>query len=240
MGRLWFICRFHPQSVCSPDGVISTNFELFPRLREARHAGLSDLCQTRRLYPGWLTGRCPRRRSGVTGQDYLFLISLRAGLRTGGLQGRHSGPTFRDAAAGIPCRSVDVEIALHVEYCAAWGLMRPPWRSLPEGKRRPMPIPAYVLRKGRAGAIARPLTLRLPRLHIGFMAEDRGAGWWRIRRTRRDDNPYLAGRDVCPERRVIRPAVHWPTGAAPRPPLKSRGRRRTLSPSRRTFEQATR
>jgi thiaminase/transcriptional activator TenA len=82
------------------------------------------------------------------GQDYLFLIHF---ARAYGLAAYKSTDLddIRQAAAAMTA-ILDVEMGLHVEYCARWGLDEAAMRALPEDAAT-MAYTRYVLEAGTAG-----------------------------------------------------------------------------------------
>ncbi|MHA1535988.1 MAG: TenA family protein [Alphaproteobacteria bacterium] len=82
------------------------------------------------------------------GQDYLFLIHF---ARAYGLA-VYKSDTLEDMRAGAASLSaiLDVEIDLHVKFCAGWGLDQPAMAALPED-RATTAYTRYVLEAGLAG-----------------------------------------------------------------------------------------
>jgi thiaminase/transcriptional activator TenA len=82
------------------------------------------------------------------GQDYLFLIHF---ARAYGLAVYKSDTLddMRYAANGL-ANILDVEMGLHVTYCAEWGLSEAEMARLPEA-RETMAYTRYVLERGLAG-----------------------------------------------------------------------------------------
>jgi len=82
------------------------------------------------------------------GQDYLFLIHF---ARAYGLAAYKSTDLddLRQAAAAMTA-ILDIEMGLHVDYCAGWGLDEAAMRSLPEDNAT-MAYTRYVLEAGNAG-----------------------------------------------------------------------------------------
>jgi len=81
-------------------------------------------------------------------QDYLFLIQF---ARAYGLA-VYKSDTLADmrAAAGAVSTILDVEMGLHVKYCAGWGLTEAEMEALPEASAT-MAYTRYVLEKGHQG-----------------------------------------------------------------------------------------
>lgn len=99
----------------------------------------------RQLGQGTLPEACFRH---YLGQDYLFLIHF---ARAYGLAVFKSDSLaeMRQAAA-IVNGLLDVEMRLHVEFCAGWGLSETEMEALPEATAT-MAYTRYVLEKGLAG-----------------------------------------------------------------------------------------
>ncbi|MFP6732600.1 MAG: thiaminase II [Rhodospirillales bacterium] len=99
-------------------------------------AGLGD---------GTLPGPCFRH---YLGQDYLFLIQF---ARAYGLAAYKSTSLedIRQAARGLHA-IIDLEMDLHVEFCASWGLSRADMEALPEAVET-MAYTRFVLETGLAG-----------------------------------------------------------------------------------------
>ena len=82
------------------------------------------------------------------GQDYLFLIHFARAHALAAYKAEDL-EDIRGAAAGLTA-IVDVEMGLHVEYCAGWGLGEADMKALPEDSAT-MAYTRYVLEKGHAG-----------------------------------------------------------------------------------------
>ncbi len=82
------------------------------------------------------------------GQDYLFLVHI---ARAYGLAA-YKAETLHDIRQAAVALSaiVDVEMGLHVEFCAAWGLSEADMARLPEDDAT-LAYTRYVLEKGNAG-----------------------------------------------------------------------------------------
>ena len=82
------------------------------------------------------------------GQDYLFLIHF---ARAYGLAAYKSTDLddLRQAAAAMAA-ILDVEMGLHIDYCAGWGLDEAAMRAMPEDTAT-MAYTRYVLAAGSAG-----------------------------------------------------------------------------------------
>lgn len=119
-------------------------------------------------------------------QDYLFLIHF---ARAYGLA-VYKSETLEDmrAAAGAISAIVDVEMDLHVKYCADWGLTEAEMATVPEDPAC-MAYTRFVLERGMAGDIM-DLHTALSPCAVGYgvigkkLADDPG--------TKREGNPYLS------------------------------------------------
>ena len=83
-------------------------------------------------------------------QDYLFLIQF---ARAHGLA-VYKSETIEDmrAAAGVISSILDIEMGLHVQYCADWGLTEAEMATVPEDPAC-MAYTRFVLERGMAGDI---------------------------------------------------------------------------------------
>lgn len=119
-------------------------------------------------------------------QDYLFLIQF---ARAYGLAAFKSQTIedLREAKAGLAA-ILDVELGLHVEFCAGWGLSEAELARLPEATAT-LAYTRYVLERGLAGTLL-DLQVALAPCILGY-AE---IGEWLMAQpfTRRDGNPYEA------------------------------------------------
>jgi thiaminase/transcriptional activator TenA len=99
----------------------------------------------RQLADGSLDQACFRH---YLGQDYLFLIHF---ARAYGLA-VYKAETLADmrAAAATVSALLDVEMKLHVEFCAGWGLSEAEMEALPEATAT-MAYTRFVLERGLAG-----------------------------------------------------------------------------------------
>ena len=157
---------------------------LFARLKAA---GLDDWERytghafVRRLADGSLPEACFRR---YLGQDYLFLIHL---ARAYGLAvyKSESLADMRRAAASLMA-ILDVEMKLHVEYCAGWGLGEAEITTLEEA-RETMAYTRYVIEKGLAGDLL-DLHVALAPCIVGYA--EIGLRLKTDPATRLDGNPY--------------------------------------------------
>jgi len=99
---------------------------------------------------------------------------------------------------------VDTEMALHVEYCAGWGLTEAEMEALPEASAT-MAYTRYVLEKGHQGDLL-DLYVALAPCVIGY--GEIGARLASDPATKRDGNPYgswidmYAGEDYQPAARA--------------------------------------
>jgi len=206
--------------------------ELFPRLREAGTQAWSDYVR-HAFVSGLADGTLPEaafRR--YLGQDYLFLIHFARAYALAAYKA-DTLADIRDAAAGIHA-IVDVEMALHVEYCAAWGLDEAAMEVLPEATAT-MAYTRYVLEKGAQGDLL-DLYVALAPCIIGY--GEIGSRLVADPATRRDDNPYLSWIEMYAGDEY-QAAVHA-HGAALDRLWKSRAGGERLKSLERTFEQATR
>lgn len=163
---------------------------LFNRLRQdcaAEWSAYTDHAFVRGLDDGSLPEAAFRH---YLGQDYLFLIHF---ARAYGLAAYKADDLddIRAAAATISA-IVDVEMALHVDYCAGWGLTEAEMQALPEDPAC-MAYTRYVLERGQAGDLL-DLQIALAPCVIGYgeiglrLAADPA--------TVRDGNPYAAWIDM--------------------------------------------
>ncbi|UUX50838.1 thiaminase II [Nisaea acidiphila] len=120
------------------------------------------------------------------GQDYLFLIHF---ARAYGLA-VYKSDRLEDmrAASAVISGILDVEMGLHVEYCAGWGLTEPEMAALPEDPAC-MAYTRFVLERGMAGDVL-DLHVALAPCVVGYGVI--GARLASDPATQRDDNPYLA------------------------------------------------
>jgi len=204
---------------------------LFPRLRAASPSWDSYVAHP--FVDGIGDGSLPEKAfRHYLGQDYLFLIHFARAYALAAYKA-DTLADIRDAAAGMSA-IVDTEMALHVEYCAGWGLGEAEMEALPEASAT-MAYTRYVLEKGHQGD-ALDLYVALAPCVIGYgeigarLASDPG--------TRRDGNAYIpwiemyAGEDYQPVARAHGETLDrlWQRRAG-------QGRLEDLC---RTFEQATR
>ncbi|MDP6708735.1 MAG: thiaminase II [Alphaproteobacteria bacterium] len=100
-----------------------------------------------RLSDGSLPEACFRH---YLGQDYLFLIHFARAYALA-IYKSETLAEMRQAAA-IVQGLLDVEMSLHVEYCAGWGMSEAEMEALPEATAT-MAYTRYVLEKGLSGDI---------------------------------------------------------------------------------------
>lgn len=159
---------------------------LFARLRAACPAeweAYVDHPFVRRLADGSLDEACFRH---YLGQDYLFLIHF---ARAYGLA-VYKAETLADmrAAAATVSALLDVEMKLHVEFCAGWGLSEAEMEALPEATAT-VAYTRFVLERGMAGDVLDLHTALAPCVvgygEIGRRLLDDSA-------TKLEGNPYRA------------------------------------------------
>lgn len=123
------------------------DLELFPRLRAASPSWASYVAHP--FVAGIQDGSLPEAAfRHYLGQDYLFLIHFARAYALAAYKA-DTLADIRDAAAGMSA-IVDTEMALHVEYCAGWGLSEAEMEALPEASAT-MAYTRYVLEKGHQG-----------------------------------------------------------------------------------------
>ena len=123
-------------------------------------------------------------------QDYLFLIHF---ARAWALAVYKAGDLAGMRAASATLNGLlDVEMGLHIQYCAGWGLDAAALEALPEATAT-MAYTRYVLEKGMAGDVL-DLHVALAPCVVGYgeigqrLAADPA--------TRRDGNPFAAWIDM--------------------------------------------
>ena len=122
--------------------------DLFSHLRDAcadEWRAYTDHAFIRGLADGTLPEACFRH---YLGQDYLFLIHFARAYALAAYKADNLSD-IRQAAAGLSA-IIDVEMALHVEFCAGWGLDEDEMAALPEAEET-MAYTRYVLEKGVQG-----------------------------------------------------------------------------------------
>ena len=122
--------------------------DLFFHLRNAcadEWQAYTDHAFVRGLADGTLPEACFRH---YLGQDYLFLIHFARAYALAAYKADNLSD-IRQAAAGLSA-IIDVEMALHVEFCAGWGLDEDEMAALPEAEET-MAYTRYVLEKGVQG-----------------------------------------------------------------------------------------
>ncbi|MAF49548.1 MAG: thiaminase II [Rhodospirillales bacterium] len=117
------------------------------------------------------------------GQDYLFLIHFARAYALAAYKSS-SLDEIRQAAQGLST-IVDMEMDLHVEFCASWGLTEADMEALPEAAET-MAYTRFVLETGLAGD-ALDLHVALAPCIVGYA--EIGA---ELATAASDDNPYAA------------------------------------------------
>jgi thiaminase/transcriptional activator TenA len=117
-------------------------------------------------------------------QDYLFLIHFARAHALAGFKAMHLAD-IRAAAAAVSA-IVDVEMPLHVSYCAGWGLSEQQMADAPEAMET-MAYTRFVLERGLAGDLL-DLRVALAPCLIGY--GESGERLLVDPATRRDGNPY--------------------------------------------------
>ncbi|MDA0786763.1 MAG: thiaminase II [Proteobacteria bacterium] len=157
--------------------------ELFPRLRAASPSWENYVAHP--FVAGVQDGSLPEAAfRHYLGQDYLFLIHFARAYALAAYKA-DTLADIRDAAAGMSA-IVDTEMALHVEYCADWGLSEAEMEALPEASAT-MAYTRYVLEKGHQGDLL-DLYVALAPCVMGY--GEIGARLASDPVTRRDGNPY--------------------------------------------------
>jgi thiaminase/transcriptional activator TenA len=122
--------------------------DLFSHLRDAcadEWRAYTEHPFVRGLADGTLPEACFRH---YLGQDYLFLFHFARAYGLAAYKADNLGD-IRQAGAGLSA-IIDVEMALHVEFCAGWGLNEDEMAALPEAEET-MAYTRYVLEKGVQG-----------------------------------------------------------------------------------------
>ncbi len=141
----------------------------------------------RALGAGSLPEACFRH---YLGQDYIFLIHFARAYALAAFKSDELDD-LRAAAATLHAL-IDSEMALHVKYCAGWGLSEAEMAALPEAQAN-LAYTRFVLDTGMAGDLLDLLVALAPCVlgyaEIGtWLAADPGAD--RPGADRRDQNPY--------------------------------------------------
>ena len=123
-------------------------------------------------------------------QDYLFLIHFARAYALA-IYKSDSLADMRAAAATVT-GLLDVEMKLHVEYCAGWGLSEADMEAVPEAAAT-MAYTRYVLERGMAGDIL-DLQVALAPCVVGY--GEIGRALAASPETRRDGNPYASWIDM--------------------------------------------
>ena len=121
---------------------------LFGRLKNDNQAIWSAYIQhefVQQLGSGVLPERCFHH---YLGQDYLFLIHFARAYALAAYKSETLAD-IRQATAGLSA-IIDLEMGLHVEFCASWGLTEADMEALPEADET-MAYTRFVLEKGNAG-----------------------------------------------------------------------------------------
>ena len=160
--------------------------DLFARLRAANQADWDAYVGhefVTALAAGGLPEACFRH---YLKQDYLFLIQF---ARAHALAA-YKSESLADIrqAAGALSAIVDMEMELHVEYCAGWGLDRAALEAEPEAAQT-IAYTRYVLAKGEAGDLL-DLHVALAPCIIGYGEIAQAIA------TQTDGNPYRAWIDM--------------------------------------------
>jgi thiaminase (transcriptional activator TenA) len=117
-------------------------------------------------------------------QDYLFLIHFARAHALAGFKATKLAD-IRSAAATVSA-IVDVEMPLHVAYCAGWGLTEAEMEAAPEALET-MAYTRFVLERGLAGDLL-DLQVALAPCLVGYA--ECGERLLTDPATRRDGNPY--------------------------------------------------
>ncbi len=117
-------------------------------------------------------------------QDYLFLIHFARAHALAGFKASHLAD-IRAAAAAVSA-IVDVEMPLHVAYCAKWGIAEPEMAAAPEAMET-MAYTRFVLERGLAGDLL-DLQVALAPCLVGY--GESGERLLTDPATRLDGNPY--------------------------------------------------
>lgn len=165
------------------------DLELFPRLRAASPGWQRYVAHP--FVNGLQDGSLPEKAFRYyLGQDYLFLIHFARAYALAAYKA-DTLADIRDAAAGMSA-IIDTEMALHVEYCAGWGLSKAEMEALPEASAT-MAYTRYVLEKGHQGDLL-DLYVALAPCVIGY--GEIGARLTSDPDTKREGNPYATWIDM--------------------------------------------
>ncbi len=169
---------------CAEAAELAAPTSLFARLRAAclvDWRGYTEHEFVRRLADGSLPEACFRH---YLGQDYLFLIQL---ARAYGLA-VYKCDTLAEMrqTASTLAAIIDVEMGLHVEYCAGWGLGEEQMTALPESLAT-VAYSRFVLDKGASGDIL-DLQVALAPCIVGYA--EIGLRLMGDPATRLEGNPY--------------------------------------------------
>ncbi len=157
---------------------------LFARLRRAAAAEWQAYTAhefVRRLGDGTLPEACFRH---YLIQDYLFLIHFARAYALAAYKSETLAD-IRDAVRSVAA-IVDTEMALHVTYCAGWGLSEDTLAGAPEATATTA-YTRYVLEKGASGDVL-DLYVALAPCIVGYA--EIGAALGADPDTRTDGNPY--------------------------------------------------
>lgn len=162
------------------------DLDLFPRLRDASgNAWRAYVAHS--FVAGLADGSLPKAAfRHYLGQDYLFLIHFARAYALAAYKA-DTLAEIRDASAGMSA-IVDTEMALHVDYCAEWGLDEAAMEALPEASAT-MAYTRYVLEKGGQGDLL-DLYVALAPCVIGY--GEIGARLAADPATKQDGNPYVS------------------------------------------------
>ena len=169
---------------------LALNHGLFGRLRQDAGADWSRYVD-HRFVRGLGDGTLPRPAfQHYLQQDYLFLIQFARAYALAGYKSATLGE-LRAAAAAVSA-IVDVEMPLHVGYCAEWGLSEARMQAEPEALET-IAYTRFVLERGLAGdrldleAALIPCVVGYAEIAARLRADPA---------TKRQDNPYAAWIDA--------------------------------------------
>jgi len=132
-------------------------------------------------------------------QDYLFLIHFARAYALAA----YKADTLADmrAAASSMAAILDLEMGLHVQYCAGWGLMEADMAATPEAQAT-LAYTRFVLERGMAGDLL-DLHVALAPCVVGYA--EIAASLLADPATRLDGNPYRAWMEMyaAPEYRQV-------------------------------------